>query len=111
MTSPTINRTAVPGSVNGGVSALHTYNIGLLILRLAVGLTMAAHGTQKLFGWFNGGGLDGTGQFFSSVGYPSGKTMAVIAGLSETLGGLGLTLGLITPLAGAAVAGTLINAL
>ena len=86
-------------------------DLGLLLLRVAVGLTMAAHGTQKLFGWFHGGGLTGTGQFFTASGYPAGKTMAAIAGLSETLGGLGLTVGLFTPLAAAAVVGTMINAI
>ncbi|WP_406424835.1 DoxX family protein [Streptomyces sp. NBC_00873] len=87
------------------------YDIGLLVLRLALGLVMAAHGTQKLFGWFGGGGIDGTGQFFAATGYPSPSTFAVVAGLSETLGGLGLALGLLTPLAAAAVAGTLVNAI
>ncbi|MGC2998633.1 DoxX family protein [Streptomyces sp. G35A] len=89
----------------------HAYDAGLLILRVVLGLTVAAHGTQKLFGWFGGGGLEGTGQFFAMSGYPSGETMALIAGLSETLGGLGLAFGLLTPLAGAAVLGTMINAL
>lgn len=84
---------------------------GLLVLRLAVGLTVAAHGAQKLFGWFGGGGIDGTAGFFTSVGYPSGTAMAVVAGLTETFGGLALALGLLTPLAGAAVFGTLLNAL
>ncbi|OEV03193.1 DoxX family protein [Streptomyces oceani] len=84
---------------------------GLLLLRLALGLTMAAHGAQKLFGWFDGGGLEGTEQFFASVGYPSAGLMALIAGLTETLGGLALALGLLTPLAGAAVLGTMLNAL
>ncbi|NGO73630.1 DoxX family protein [Streptomyces boncukensis] len=87
------------------------YDAGLLVMRLAIGLTIAAHGSQKLFGWFDGGGLDGTAQFFESIGYPSGKAMAVVAGLSETFGGLGLALGLLTPLAGAAVVGTMINVL
>ncbi|WP_228566112.1 DoxX family protein [Nocardia sp. SYP-A9097] len=87
------------------------YDLGLLILRVAVGLTMAAHGTQKLFGWFNGGGLTGTAAFFTSTGYPAAHTMATIAGLTETLGGLALTLGLLTPLAAAALVGTLLNAL
>ncbi|GGP00534.1 DoxX family protein [Wenjunlia tyrosinilytica] len=100
--SPTL--TAAPHS-----APPHAYDAGLLVLRLVLGLTIAAHGSQKLFGWFDGGGIDGTGQFFSSLGYPSGRTMAVIAGLSESLGGLGLVLGLLTPLAGAAVAGTMIN--
>ncbi|MFE5239526.1 MULTISPECIES: DoxX family membrane protein [unclassified Streptomyces] len=83
----------------------------MFLLRLALGLTVAAHGAQKLFGWFGGGGLEGTGQFFEMSGYPAGETMALIAGLSETLGGLALALGLLTPLAGAAVFGTMINAL
>ncbi|MGW1886925.1 DoxX family membrane protein [Streptomyces sp. NPDC001970] len=89
---------------------LHAYDVGLLLIRLALGLTMASHGGQKLFGWFSGGGLEGTEQFFTSVGYPSGEAMAVVAGLSELLGGLGLALGLLTPLARAAVVGTMINA-
>ncbi|KUO19221.1 DoxX family membrane protein [Streptomyces dysideae] len=90
---------------------LHAYDLGLLIMRLAVGVLLVGHGTQKLFGWFGGGGLEGTGQFFELSGYTAGKTMALIAGLTETLGGLGLTLGLLTPLAGAAVVGTMINAM
>ncbi|MEU9251882.1 DoxX family membrane protein [Streptomyces sp. NPDC048270] len=87
------------------------HDAGLLLLRLVLGLTMAAHGSQKLFGWFGGGGVSGTGQFFTASGYPAGEAMAVLAGLTETLGGLGLAAGLLTPLAGAAVVGTLINAI
>ncbi|MBL1079280.1 DoxX family membrane protein [Nocardia sp. 2] len=86
-------------------------DLGLLLLRLAIGLTMAAHGSQKLFGWFGGGGISGTGQFFSAKGYPAGEAMALIAGLSETFGGLALALGLLTPLAAAAILGTMINAI
>ncbi|MEU3571052.1 DoxX family protein [Kitasatospora sp. NPDC036755] len=89
----------------------HAYDVGLLLLRLALGLTMAAHGSQKLFGWFGGGGIDGTGQFFTMSGYPAGTAMAVVAGLTETLGGLALAVGLLTPLAGAAIVGTMVNAL
>lgn len=84
---------------------------GLLVLRAVLGMTMAAHGTQKLFGWFSGGGLDGTAAFFSSVGYPFGQVMAVVCGLAEGVGGLALAVGLLTPLAGAAVFGTMLNAL
>ena len=84
---------------------------GLLVIRLVIGLSLAAHGAQKLFGWFDGNGLSGTEQFFASVGYPSAHAMAVVAGLSEALGGLGLALGLLTPLAGAAALGTMINAI
>ncbi|MFJ2555183.1 MULTISPECIES: DoxX family membrane protein [unclassified Streptomyces] len=103
-----------PGAAPGDrahASTPHAYDVGLLLLRVVLGLTMAAHGSQKLFGWFGGGGLDGTGAFFSASGYPSGKAFAVVAGLTETLGGLGLAIGLLTPLMGAAVVGTMVNAL
>ncbi|CAL9334010.1 DoxX family protein [Streptomyces sp. enrichment culture] len=102
-------RTSVPAGTAS--PAAHPYDAGLLVLRLALGLTMAAHGAQKLFGWFGGGGLEGTGQFFTMSGYPAGETMALVAGLTETLGGLALAVGLLTPLAGAAVLGTMINAI
>ncbi|MFD9372075.1 DoxX family protein [Streptomyces sp. NPDC060020] len=88
-----------------------THDIGLLVLRLVVGLSMVGHGTMKLFGWFGGPGLDATGKGFTMAGYPAGDAMAVIAALSETLGGLGLALGLLTPLAGAALIGVFINVL
>ncbi|MER7191352.1 DoxX family protein [Streptomyces flaveolus] len=107
----TLTRSPASSSTDAEGTSPHAYDAGLLIVRVVLGLTVAAHGAQKLFGWFGGGGLEGTGQFFTMSGYPSGETMAVIAGLSETLGGLGLVLGLLTPLAGAAVLGTMINAL
>jgi putative oxidoreductase len=84
---------------------------GLLVLRLVLGLTMATHGAQKLFGAFGGPGLDGTGKMFGQMGYPNGKLMATVAGLCEGGGGLALTLGLLTPLAGAALFGTMVNVL
>jgi len=68
-----------------------------------VGLTFAAHGAQKLFGWFGGPGLDGTGQFFTMIGFSPGRRHALMAGLAETGGRLLLALGLITPLASAAL--------
>lgn len=73
--------------------------VGILILRLAVGLTLAAHGAQKLFGWFGGYGLAGTGQFLEQLGFVPGKRNAIAAGLAEFGGGLLLALGLATPLA------------
>jgi putative oxidoreductase len=72
--------------------------VGLLILRLVVGLTLAAHGVQKLFGWFGGHGLENTGKFFEQIGFVPGKFNAVMAGLTES-SGLLLALGLATPLA------------
>ncbi|MFJ6791527.1 DoxX family protein [Streptomyces angustmyceticus] len=107
----TVETSHLGASSTRSAPSLHGYDAGLLLLRLALGLTMAGHGAQKLLGWFGGPGLDGTGQFFTMSGYPSGRVMAVVAGLSETLGGLGLVFGLLTPLAAAAVVGTMVNAL
>jgi len=76
---------------------------GLLVIRVALGLTLAAHGAQKLFGWFGGGGVAGTGGFFEQMGFRPGKVMAVVAGLGEALGGLGIAFGLLTPFAAALV--------
>ena len=79
---------------------------GLLLLRLVAGLLLAAHGSQKLFGWFDGYGIAGTGGWLESIGFKPGKAMAVV-GLSELAAGLALALGLLTPLAAAAVIGTM----
>src|SRR3989442_10285571 len=76
-------------------------SIGILILRLVVGLTLAAHGAQKLFGWFGGYGLTGTGGFLEQLGFVPGRRHALFAGLAETGAGLLLALGLATPAAAA----------
>lgn len=86
------------------------HDAGLLILRLAVGALFAVHGAQKLLGAFGGPGLDGTGQFFDKLGFPAPRTMALVTGVCETAGGVALILGLLTPLAGAALVGVMINA-
>src|SRR3954452_747367 len=78
-------------------------SLGLLVLRVVVGALFFGHGTQKLFGWFGGHGLAGTGQFFESMGFPQGKRQAFLAGLFEAGGGLLIALGLFTPFAAAAV--------
>ena len=86
-------------------------NIGILLLRLAVGLTFSAHGSQKLFGWFGGPGLNSTGQFFEkSLGFRPGRRHALLAGLGETGGGLLLAVGFLTPLAAAAVISVMVVA-
>ncbi|WP_342615546.1 DoxX family protein [Peribacillus frigoritolerans] len=86
-------------------------NIGLLIIRLVIGLLFIGHGAQKLFGWFGGHGLKGTGGWFESIGMKPGVTMALFAGLAELIGGLLFALGLLTPLAGIMIAGTMIMAI
>ncbi|MDF2681454.1 MAG: DoxX family protein [Brevibacillus sp.] len=63
-------------------------DLGLLIIRLVIGLSFAAHGTQKLFGWFGGYGLKGTGGWLDSIGVKPGVLMALLAGLGELVGGL-----------------------
>jgi len=66
----------------------------LLIVRLLIGLGLAAHGAQKLFGWFGGYGLAGTGGYFEGLGFKPGKLFAGAAGLGEMTGGLLVALGL-----------------
>lgn len=67
-----------------------------LVLRVPVGLILAAHGAQKLFGWFGGYGLEGTGQWMASIGLAPGYLMAMLAGSAEFFGGLALVAGLLT---------------
>src|SRR6266852_1378966 len=79
--------------------------LGLLILRLVAGLTLAAHGAQKLFGWFGGYGLTGTGGFLEQLGFIPGRRNALFAGLAEFAAGLLLAVGLATPLAATLITG------
>ncbi|MBQ0746182.1 MAG: DoxX family protein [Marinobacter sp.] len=88
---------------NGGYASL--------ILRVPVGLTLAAHGAQKLFGWFGGYGLEGTGQWMASLGLEPGYLMALMAGSAEFFGGLALVLGLLTRPAAVVVAFTMLIAI
>ncbi|MGI2064990.1 DoxX family protein [Shewanella sp. MF08487] len=67
-----------------------------LALRIPIGIILIAHGSQKLFGWFGGYGLEGTGQWMTSIGLTPGYLMALMAGSSEFFGGLLLLLGLLT---------------
>ena len=66
----------------------HNMAIGLLLIRLVLGILMAAHGSQKLFGWFGGYGLTGTGTFFEQLGFRPGRLFAAAASLTEVLGGV-----------------------
>jgi len=84
--------------------------VGLLVIRAVLGLLLVGHGVQKLFGWFGGQGLTGTAAFFDSVGYRPGRRMAILAGLSEVMGGALLALGMLTPLGAAIVIGVMVAA-
>ncbi|MBX9762513.1 MAG: DoxX family protein [Pseudomonadaceae bacterium] len=84
---------------------------GLTVLRIVAGLTFAAHGAQKLFGWFGGYGLEGVGQWMESIGLAPGYLMALMAGSAEFFGGLALILGLLVRPAAAMLAVTMLVAI
>jgi putative oxidoreductase len=83
---------------------------GLLLLRIAVGSIMAAHGAQKLFGWWGGPGMSGTAGICSSLAFRSPFLMAWALALAETGGGLSLATGFLTPLGAFAVTVVMLNA-
>jgi putative oxidoreductase len=85
--------------------------LGLLLIRAVFGLTLAAHGAQKLFGSFGGGGPAGTATFFRSLGFRTPLLMAVAAGFGELAGGLLFALGLLTPLAALILTVVMLNAI
>lgn len=85
-------------------------DIAILILRV-VGLLFIGHGAQKLFGWFGGQGLAGTAQWLGSLGLQPARFWAIVAGLAELLGGIGLALGLFTPIAAAAIIAVMLMAI
>ena len=78
-------------------------DLALLVLRLVVGLTFAAHGAQKLFGAFGGHGIDGSAGFFEQIGLRPGKLHAWTAAITEFGGGLAIALGIVTPVPAAAL--------
>lgn len=88
---------------NAGYSALS--------LRVPIGIIFMAHGAQKLFGWFGGYGLEGTGQWMASIGLGPGVLMALLAGSAEFFGGLFILLGLLTRPAAVALAFTMVVAI
>ena len=73
-------------------------DLGLLIARVVLGVLMAGHGSQKLFGWFGGYGLAGTGGFFEGLGFKPGRLFAAAASLGEVISGLLIALGLFGPI-------------
>ncbi|GLX88441.1 DoxX family protein [Pseudomonas weihenstephanensis] len=84
---------------------------GLTVLRIFVGIIFAAHGSQKLFGWFGGGGLAGTAQWMESIGLAPGTLMALLSGGTEFFGGLALIIGLLARPAALGLSFTLLVAI
>ncbi|HEX4187374.1 MAG TPA: DoxX family protein [Solirubrobacteraceae bacterium] len=84
--------------------------IGRLLLRLAVGGFFFGHGTQKLFGWFGGHGLEATARGFEQMGMRPGRRNALAAGVAEAGGGTAIALGLATPLAASVLTSTMLTA-
>src|SRR5579859_1416559 len=87
-----------------------TLSVGLLLLRLVTGLTVAVHGTQKLFGWFGGSGLDKLRQGFEKQGFQPAWLWSSLVILGEVGGGVSLALGFLTPLGAAGVIGVMVMA-
>lgn len=94
----------------GIIFLVMTLNIALLILRVAVGLTLAAHGAQKLFGWFGGPGLTRLQQGFTAQGFRPAWLWVALVTLGEVGGGLSLAFGFLTPLGAAGAFGAMFMA-
>lgn len=82
-------------------------DIGLLLMRAIMGPAFMAHGAQKLFGWFGGSGLAGTGGFFETLGFHPGTAFALLSGGAELVGGLLITLGFLGVVGPAMIAGVM----
>ena len=85
--------------------------LGRFLLRVTVGALFIGHGTQKLNGWFGGGGLEATANMFEQLGLRPGRRNAIAAGAAEAGGGAALALGLANPFASAALIGTMLTAI
>ncbi|MBO7744279.1 DoxX family protein [Paenibacillus sp. MWE-103] len=86
-------------------------DLGLLLIRIVIGLLFVGHGAQKLFGWFGGYGPKGTGGWMESVGIKPGVAMAVVSGLMELVGGLLFGAGLLTTVGAVLIALTMLGAI
>jgi putative oxidoreductase len=85
-------------------------SIGILILRVVIGLLMVGHGAQKAFGWFGGYGLQKTGEFFTQIGFRPGRAFAAAASIGEIAGGLLIALGFLGPIGPALIISVMIVA-
>ncbi|MFC4618900.1 DoxX family protein [Camelliibacillus cellulosilyticus] len=87
-------------------------DLGLLIIRLVVGITFIGHGVQKLFGWAGGPGPTGMGQWLETLGIKTGsKIWGIVAGIFELVGGILFTIGFWTPLGAALIIVIMIDAI
>ena len=86
-------------------------SVGLLILRIVLGLVFLGHGSQKIFGWFGGHGMSGHTGFMEALGLRPARLFAWTSALGEFFGGLGVLLGLLTPLAAAGIIGSMATAI
>ncbi|MCW2703914.1 MAG: DoxX family protein [Blastococcus sp.] len=86
-------------------------SVGRLVTRTVIGGLFIGHGTQKLFGWFDGPGPAGTAAMMESLDMRPGKVHALLGGITETVGGSLLAAGLATPLASAALTGVMTTAI
>ncbi len=84
--------------MHSSILNMTTIGAGLLIARLLIGLLMAGHGSQKLFGWFGGHGIVGTAAFFEQLGFRPGRFFATVAAATEIVSGLLVALGLLGPI-------------
>ncbi|MFE3546983.1 DoxX family protein [Nocardia sp. NPDC059177] len=100
-----------PDTTTPTTDTILSTDIGLLVLRVGFGGLFAAHGAQKLFGWWGGQGWRANADGFTAMGYNPGEVFGTLAGLTEFAGGLALLLGVLTPLASAVVLGTMVNAI
>ena len=87
-----------------------TMDIALLIFRVVIGLTLAGHGAQKLFGWFGGPGPVRLRQGFEKQGYKPAWFWVSLAIVGELGGGLSFALGFLTPLGAAGIFGAMVMA-
>ena len=85
--------------------------LGLTFLRVVIGALFFGHGTQKLYGWFGGHGIEGTAGFFESLGLKPGRRHATAAGAAEAGGGVLIALGFLTPAAAASLIGVMSTAI
>src|SRR5882757_1636770 len=93
------------------IADFQTFSIGILVARVIIGLLMAAHGAQKMFGWFGGYGLSTTGQFFEQIGFRPGSAFAGAASISEIASGLLVALGFLGPVGPALMISVMIVAM